>query len=92
MMLSFVGTSFYNREISEKHLLLFTDYTKAFDCGDHNRLWKILKEMETPFHLTYLLRISIQVKKQQSELDMEQQTGSKLGKDISMQYIVTLLI
>ena len=79
MMLSFVGTSFYDREIPEKHLLLFIDYTKAFDCVDHNRLWKIPKEMGTPDHLTYLLRISMQVKKQQSELDMEQQTGSKSG-------------
>ena len=81
MMLSFVRTSFYDREITEKHLLLFIDYTRAFDCVDHNRLWKIPKEMGTPDHLTYLLRISMQVKKQQSELDMEQQTGSKLGKD-----------
>ena len=86
MMLSFVGTSFYDREIPEKHLLLFIDYTKAFDCVDHNRLWKIPKEMGTPDHLTYLLRISMQVKKQQSELDMEQQTGSKLGKE----YIKTI--
>ena len=56
MMLSFVGTSFYDREIPEKHLLLFIDYTKAFDCVDHNRLWKILKEMGIPDHLTCLLR------------------------------------
>ena len=34
----------------------FTDYTKAFDCVDHNNLWKILKEMGTPDHLTCLLR------------------------------------
>ena len=34
----------------------FTDYAKAFDCVDHNKLWKILKEMEIPDHLTYLLR------------------------------------
>ena len=32
------------------------DYTKAFDCVDHNKLWKILKEMEIPDHLTSLLR------------------------------------
>ena len=32
------------------------DYAKAFDCVDHNKLWKILKEMETPDHLTCLLR------------------------------------
>ena len=34
----------------------FIDYTKAFDCVDHNKLWKILKEMGTPDHLTCLLR------------------------------------
>ena len=34
----------------------FIDYTKAFDCVDHNKLWKILKEMGMPDHLTFLLR------------------------------------
>ena len=55
----------------------FTDYAKAFDCVDHNKLWKILKEMGIPDHLTCLLKICMQVRKQQLELDMEQQTGSK---------------
>ena len=50
----------------------FIDYAKAFDCVDHNKLWKILKEMGISDHLTYM-----QVRKQQLELDMEQQTGSK---------------
>ena len=53
----------------------FIDYAKAFDCVDHNKLWKILKEMGIPDHLTYLLRNCMQVRK--LELDMEQQTGSK---------------
>ena len=39
--------------------------------------WKILKEMGIPYHLTCLLRICMQVRKQQLELGMEQQTGSK---------------
>ena len=34
----------------------FIDYAKAFDCVDHNKLWKIVKEMEIPDHLTCLLR------------------------------------
>ena len=38
------------------HLLRFIDYAKAFDCVDHNKLWKIVKEMEIPDHLTCLLR------------------------------------
>ena len=57
----------------------FTDYSKAFDCVDHNKLWKILQEMGISDHLTCLLRICMQVKKQQLKLDMKQQTGSKLG-------------
>ena len=52
-------------------------YAKAFDSVDHNKVWKILKEMGIPDHLTCLLVICIQVRKQQLELDMEQQTGSK---------------
>ena len=54
----------------------FIDYAKAFDCVDHNKLWKILKEKRIPDHLTSW-EICMQVKKQQLELDMEQQTGSK---------------
>ena len=40
----------------EKHLFLLFDYVNAFDCVDHNNLWKILKEMGIPDHLTCLLR------------------------------------
>ena len=57
----------------------FIDYAKAFDCVDHNQLWKIL-QMGTPDHLTYPWKICMQVRKQQLEMDMEQQTGSKWGK------------
>ena len=50
----------------------FIDDVKAFDYVDHNKLWKILTEMGIPDHLTFLLRnLSMQVKKQQLELDME---------------------
>ena len=55
----------------------FIDYAKAFDCVDHNKLWKILKEMGLPDHLPASWEICMQVRKQQLELDMEQQTGSK---------------
>ena len=40
----------------QKNIFCFTDYTKAFDCVDHHKLWKILKEMRIPDHLTSLLR------------------------------------
>ena len=43
------------REIQKDIYFCFTDYAKAFDCVDHNKLWKILKEM-IPGHLTCLLR------------------------------------
>ena len=46
---------------------------------DHNNLWKILKEMGIPDHLPDFWEIYMQVKKKQLELDLEQQTGSKLG-------------
>ena len=46
-----------------------------------NKLWKILKEMGIPDHLTCFKEICMQVKKPHLELDMEQQTGSKLGKE-----------
>ena len=66
------------REFKKKKIYFcFIDYTKAFDCVDHNKLWKILKEMGIPDHLTCLLRTYMQVRKRQLELDMEQQTGSK---------------
>ena len=45
-----------SKRVSEKIYFCFTDYAKAFDCVDHNKLWKILKEMEIPDHLTCLLR------------------------------------
>ena len=44
------------REFPKNIYFCFTDYAKAFDCVDHNKLWKILKEMGVPEHLTYLLR------------------------------------
>ena len=44
------------REFQENIYFCFTDYAKAFDCVDHNKLWKILKEMGIPDHLTCLLR------------------------------------
>ena len=47
---------------------------------DYNKLWNILKEMKIPDHLTFQ-EICMQVKKQQLEPDMEQQTGSKSGKE-----------
>ena len=65
------------REFQKNIYFCFIDYAKAFDCVDHNKLQKILQEMGIPDHLTCLLRNLVQVRKQQLELDMEQQTGPK---------------
>ena len=61
-------------EFQKNIYFYFIDYAKAFDSVDHNKLWKILKEMGIPpaSWETYM-----QVRKQQLELDTEQQTGSK---------------
>ena len=65
------------REFQKNIYFCFTDYAKAFDCVDHNKLWKILRDMGIPGHMTCLLETYMQVRKRQLELDMEQQTGSK---------------
>ena len=57
------------RELQKNIYFCFIDYAKAFDCVDHNKLWKILKEMSIPDHLTCLF---LQVRKQQLELDVVQ--------------------
>ena len=67
------------REFQKNIYFCFIDYAKGFDSVDHNKLWKILKEMGIPDHLTW--EICMQVRKQQLKLDMEQETGSKSGKE-----------
>ena len=52
---TFVG-SLKKQDFQKNIYFCFTDYTKAFDCVDHNKLWKILQEMGIPDHLTCLLR------------------------------------
>ena len=65
------------REFQKNIYFCFIDYAKAFDCVDNNKLWKILKDVGIPDHLTCLWEICMQVRKQQLELDMEKQTSSK---------------
>ena len=72
------------REFQKNNYFCFTDYAKAFDCMDHNELWKILKEMgiwqyQTTWPASW--EMCMHVRKQQLELDMKQQTGSKSGKE-----------
>ena len=65
------------RELQKNIYFCFIDDAKAFDCMDHNKLWKILQEMGMPEPLTSSWESYMQVRKRQLEMDMEQQTGSK---------------
>ena len=65
------------KEFQTNIYFCFIDNAKVFDCVDHNKQWKILKEMGIANDLTASWEICMQVRKQQVELDMEQQTGSK---------------
>ena len=58
----------------------FIDYAKAFDCVDHNKLWKILKELGKSDHVICLLKY-LYAGQEETELNMEKQTASKLGKE-----------
>ena len=64
------------REFQKNIYFCFIDYAKAFDCVDHNKLWKILKGMEYQTTWPASWETCMQIRKQQLELDMEQQTGS----------------
>ena len=60
------------REFQKTIYFSFIEYSKAFDCVDHNKLWTIIKEMGISDHLPDASwEICMHVKKQQSELDME---------------------
>ena len=69
----------------------FIDYAKTFDCVDHSKLLKILQEMGVPDHLTCLLR-NLYAGQEVTELDMEQQTGSKQEKEYVKTIYCHLLI
>ena len=60
-----------------------TDYTKAFDCVDHSKLWTFFKRWKFQTTLPASWEICMQVKKHQLVPDMEPQTGSKLGRSTS---------
>ena len=64
------------REFQKKVYFCFIDYAKAFDCVDHNKLWKILKEMGILDYVTCLLRNLHAGQEATVKLDMEQQTTS----------------
>ena len=65
------------REVQKNIYFCFIDCAKAFDCVGHNKVWKILQRWEYQTTLPASWEICMQVRKQQLELDMEQQTGFK---------------
>ena len=69
------------REFQKNIYLCFIDYAKAFDCVDHNELWKILKEMGIPDHPVCLLRNLYAGQEAKVRIGMEQQTVYKSGKE-----------
>ena len=68
-------------EFQKNTYICFIDDTKAFDCVDHHKPLKIFKRWEYQTTWPASWEIYMQIKKKQLELDMEQQTGSKSGKD-----------
>ena len=81
-----------NSKRKKKISFCFIDYAKAFDCVDHNKLWKILKEMEYQITWPASWETCMQVKKQQLEPYVEQQTVQNWERSMPRLHIVTLLI
>ena len=71
------------REFQKNIYFCFIDYAKAFDCVDHNKLWKILRQMGIPDHLTCLLRNLYASQDATVRTGHGTQIGSKLGKEYS---------
>ena len=63
------------REFQKNIYVCFIDYSKAFDCVDHSKLWKMFKEMGIADHLPASWEICLHVKKQHLEPDMQQSTS-----------------
>ena len=78
------------REFQKNIYFCFIDYAKDFDCVDHNKLWKIRKEMEIPDHLTCLLR-NLYVSRSNSCIWNNRLVLNR-KRSMSSLYIVTLLI
>ena len=80
-----------SERVPEKLYFCFIDYAKAFDCVDHNKLWKILKEMGIPDHLTCLLRNLYAGQEATVRTGHGTTDWFQIGKGVC-QYIVTLFI
>ena len=80
------------REFQKNIYFCFIDYAKAFDCVDHNKLWKTLKEMGIPDHLTCLLRNLCAGQEATVRTGHGTTDWFQIGKGTSRLYIITLLI
>ena len=77
------------REFQKSIQFCFIDYAKAFDCVDHNTLWKILKEMGLPDHLTCLLRNLYEVQEAALRTGQEITDWFQIGKGVCQGYILS---
>ena len=80
------------RESQKNIYFCFIDYAKAFDCVDHNKLWKILKERGIPDHLICLLRNMYAAQEATVRTGHGTTDWFQIGKSMSRLYTVTLLI
>ena len=80
------------REFQKNIYFCFIDYAKPFDCVDHNKLWKILKEMGIPDHLTYFLRNLCAGQEAAVRTRCGKTDWFQIGRSTPRLYIVTLLI
>ena len=80
------------REFQKNTYFYFMDYAKTFDCVDHNNLWKILKEMGIPEHLTCLLRNLYASQEATVRIGHGTTDWFQIGKGVCQDYIVTLVI
>ena len=80
------------KEIQKSIYFCFIDYAKAFDCVDHNKLCKTLKEMGLPEHLICLLRNLYAGQEATVRTDMNNRLVTNRKRSLSRLYIVTMLI
>ena len=77
------------REFQKNIYLFFIDYTKAFDCVDHKKLWKILQEMGVPVHYTSLLRNLYAGQEATARTKYGTTDWFKIGKGVHQGYILS---
>ena len=84
-----IGSSKKMRKFQKTIYFCFIDYAKAFDCVDHNELWKILKEMGIPDHLICLLRNLYAGQEATVKTRLETMDWFQLGKGVCQGYMLS---